>query len=95
MNRDGAYFVWLNHGCNLIRGAPEHLRYATDAEWALFEHQHGTMDLLTDLQRGQSKQFKDMGPPPTPAQRNAAERNYGPDDPRMDDEEMPTATASP
>ena len=26
--------VWLSHGGNLIRGAPEHLRYATDLERA-------------------------------------------------------------
>eukprot|EP00974_Lingulodinium_polyedra_P107926 10447688-Lingulodinium_polyedra.AAC.1 len=53
------------------------------------------MDLLTHLRRGQNKQFEDLGPPPTPEQRNAAEGNDGPNDPRVDDEEMPTATASP
>eukprot|EP00974_Lingulodinium_polyedra_P109661 10608719-Lingulodinium_polyedra.AAC.1 len=65
----------MSHGGNLIRGAPEHLRHATDAACALFEHQHGTMDLLTDLRRGQGKQFEDLGPLPTPEQRNAAEGN--------------------
>eukprot|EP00974_Lingulodinium_polyedra_P069008 6681976-Lingulodinium_polyedra.AAC.1 len=69
MNRNGASVVWLSHGGNLIRGAPEHLRHATDAECALL------MDLLTDLRRGQGKQFGDLGPPPTPEQRNAAEGN--------------------
>eukprot|EP00974_Lingulodinium_polyedra_P087071 8440960-Lingulodinium_polyedra.AAC.1 len=53
------------------------------------------MDLLTDLRRGQGKQFEDLGPPPTPEQRNVAEGNDGPDDTPTDDKEMPTATESP
>eukprot|EP00974_Lingulodinium_polyedra_P050306 4836654-Lingulodinium_polyedra.AAC.1 len=75
MNRNGASVVRLGRGGHLIRGAPEHLLYATDAECALFEQQQGTMDLRTDLRRGQGRQFEDFGPPPTPEQRNAAEGN--------------------
>eukprot|EP00974_Lingulodinium_polyedra_P099474 9635607-Lingulodinium_polyedra.AAC.1 len=46
MNRNGArVVVWLSRGGNLIRGAPGRLRYAADAECALFEHQRGTVDL--------------------------------------------------
>eukprot|EP00974_Lingulodinium_polyedra_P056360 5419964-Lingulodinium_polyedra.AAC.1 len=78
-----------------MRGAPEHLRYATDAECVLFERLRGTNDLLTDLRRGQGKQFEDLGAPPTPEQRNAAEGSVGPENPTMDDEEPPTATATP
>ena len=32
MTRNGTSVVWLSHGGNLIRGAPEHLRFATDLE---------------------------------------------------------------
>eukprot|EP00974_Lingulodinium_polyedra_P119779 11172475-Lingulodinium_polyedra.AAC.1 len=55
MRRRGTSVVWLNHGGNVIRGTPEHLRHATDAERALFEHQHGTMDLLTDRRTNSSR----------------------------------------
>ena len=30
--RNGTSVVWVSHGGNLVRGAPEHLRYATELE---------------------------------------------------------------
>eukprot|EP00974_Lingulodinium_polyedra_P043082 4136709-Lingulodinium_polyedra.AAC.1 len=81
MSRNGTSVVRLNHGGDLIRGA-EHLRYPTDAERALFGHKTTRyLDLLTDLLRGgQGAQVEDLGPPPTPEQRNAAEGDDGPND---------------
>ena len=57
--------VWLSHGGNLIRAAPEHLRYATSLERAAYESKNGFVDITHDLRRGDGgRQFEDIGEPP-------------------------------
>ena len=77
--RNATSVVWLSHGGNLIRGAPEHLRYATDLERATYESKNGFLDITQDLRRGQGRQFEDLGETPTTAERQFAEGDQGDD----------------
>ena len=72
-NRNATSVVWLSHGGNLIRGAPEHLRYATNVERAAYEGNHSWTDITHDLRRGHGRQYHDLGDPPSPAERQHAE----------------------
>ena len=76
--RKGTSVVWLSHGGNLIRCAPEHLRYATDLEKAMHETTGGALDITQDLRRGQGRQFVDMGEVPSAQERQEAEGTDGP-----------------
>ena len=77
--RQGTSVVWLSHGGNLIRCAPENLRYATDLEKAMHETPGGIPDITQDLRRGQGRQFADMGEVPSAQERQEAEGTDGPE----------------
>ena len=90
--RNATSVVWLSHGGNLIRGAPEHLRYATDIERAAYESKNGFLNITQDLRRGQGRQFQDPGEPPSTAEGQFAEGGQG-EDPM--DTDVPEPSGAP
>ena len=79
MIRQGTSIVWLSNGGNLVRAAPEHLRYATDMEQAAYNGRNDHLDITRDLDRAHIRKYEDLGPPPTAAERHDAEGNEMPE----------------
>ena len=55
--RNGTSVVWMSHGGNLARGAPEHPRYATELQRTACESKNGFLNITQDLRRGPTRQF--------------------------------------
>jgi hypothetical protein len=71
--RQGTSVIWLSHGGNLIRCAPEHLRFATELERTVYDSKNASLNITQDLRRGLMRQFEDLGEPPSQSERQEAE----------------------
>ena len=57
--------IWLAHGVQMIRAAPEHLRRATQLEIGLSQYNTTNTRVLPSHARCLQPHFVDLGPPPT------------------------------
>ena len=76
----------------MIRGAPEHIRYATELERMAHGHRSASIVITPDLSKGHARQFEDLGNPPNHPERSTAEGNEGPE--TMEVDESPGASPS-
>ena len=69
--RNQTSVVWMSHGDNPIRGAPEHLRFATHIEHVVHDSKSGVPPNITqDLRQGKTRMYGDIGHPPTGGERD-------------------------